>query len=95
MGRWFASKTGSNKYRNFSRNNIVHFKSAISNIIWEEVFVAQDVNSAYSLFLKSFNKALDLSFPLMSTKSGNKYSKGKPWITDELKKLSRKKKKTV
>ncbi len=84
-------KNGPNKCRKFSRNNIDHFKSAIGIIIWDEVLVSQDVNSAYSLFLKYFNKALDLSFPLTSTKSRNKYSKGKPWISDELKKLSRKK----
>lgn len=86
-------KNGPNKYSKFSKNSIDHFKSAIGNIIWDEVLVSQDINSAYSLFLKSFNKALDLSFPLTSTKSRNKYSKGKPWIFDELKKLSRKKNK--
>lgn len=47
-------KNGPNTYRKFSRNNIDHFKSAIGNIIWDEIFVSQDVNSAYSLFLKFF-----------------------------------------
>lgn len=62
------------KYRKFSRNSIDNLKLAIGSIIWDEVLLSHVVNNAYELFLKSFNKALDVSFPLMSTKSRNQSS---------------------
>lgn len=79
------------KHRKFSRNNMENFKSAISSITWDEVLMTKEVNKAYELFLKSFNKALDESFSLVSNTCRNKSSRGKPWTTEELKKVSRKK----
>lgn len=35
------------KYRKFSRDSIENFKSATGTIIWDEVLLSQDVNTAY------------------------------------------------
>ena len=80
------------KYRKFSKKNLEVFKAVIGNISWDEVLQSQDPHKTYATFLESFNSALDKAFPLVTSKSKNNHSKGKPWITDDLKKLSRKKK---
>ena len=79
------------KQRSFTRNRFASFKSAISVVSWDDVLKMSDVNKSLHAFYMIYNSAIESSFPLTSTKSKKYSTKNKPWITDDLRKNSRKK----
>ena len=67
--------------RSYSVNNINTFTSTISGINWNNIYLENDVNSAFNMFLTIFKGIYDKCFPLICVKRKKHKTKCQPWIS--------------
>ena len=68
--------------RSFKNFNPEAFKDAIKAVSWFEVYMAEDVNTAASLFTSKLNKVLDIFAPVKTIQLRSNYV---PWLKNETK----------
>ena len=77
--------------RVYSQENIESFKSKLSEKVWSDVLICNDVESAYSLFMKDFIDIYNEAFPLKEFKKG--YKTKKSWLSEGMKRSIKRKNK--
>ena len=77
--------------RVYSDENIAAFKTKLSEKNWNDVLSCDDVETAYSLFMKDFIDLYNESFPLKAFKKG--YKTRKAWLSDGMKRSIKRKNK--
>jgi len=75
------------KVRLFSAENILKFKTQLSNTNWDPVYNSGNVNDGYHYFERKLNASYNSSFNLV--KLSHKRAKDKIWMTSDLKCSSR------
>ena len=83
VNKYSKTKSMPRFIRIFSDCNIDKFKKVISVIDWQQLYVLDNVNSAYQLFIDLITRCYHTCFPL--TKLSRKRSKDKIWLTPGLK----------
>ena len=74
--------------RIYSDHNKTLFENLIRNHNWSDVLASSDPQAAYTLYHKEFTDIYNKAFPIKNIKLG--YKTRKPWLTDALKNLLRK-----
>lgn len=69
------------KKRYFTSSNINRFKEYLFSENWSDVFMANDANSIYNNFEKTFKYFFNLCFPLVTFRIK---AKKKGWVTNEI-----------
>ena len=79
--------------RIYSERNIIKFNDVLSGCDWRNVLCSSDPEQAYSLFYRQIMTHYDNCFPLKTFRSS--YINRKPWITDELREMIKRKNKLM
>ena len=77
--------------RVYSQENIDAFITKLSNKVWNDLLVCDDVETAYSLFMDNFIEMYNDSFPLKAFKKG--YKTKKIWLSEGMKRSIKRKNK--
>lgn len=76
--------------RKFTESNICNMRNELHNTDWKDLFLCNDVNDTYDIFVSTFVEILDRCCPISKMKL-KKYSHYKPWFTKGLKNACKKK----
>ncbi len=71
-------------YRDFSKNNLDEFKSALSNIGWESVLSLANADLAFNEFWETFSSLFDIYFPIKTKKLNKNIHKIQNFLTSGL-----------
>jgi len=77
--------------RSYNVRNVERFKDYLCAINWDDVFVIEDPQTAYTLFFEKLSDVYNKCFPLKKVK-GTYYNR-KPWLTQCLKQSIKRKNK--
>ena len=77
--------------RSYNVRNVERFKDSLCAINWDDVFVIEDPQTAYTLFFEKLSDVYNKCFPLKKVK-GTYYNR-KPWLTQCLKQSIKRKNK--
>ena len=75
--------------RVYSQRNIAKFNEKLANYNWQNVFLAQDPEEAYTMFYRQLVTDYDSCFPLRTFRGT--YSNRIPWLSDDLRELIKRK----
>ena len=70
--------------RNFSQQNLRHFKEALGSCTWNSTLTNQDVNESYDIFWNDLHMIFELHFPLINVKFNRNVHKKNNFMTKGL-----------
>lgn len=82
------------KYKRImTKSNTSKFENMLANMSWDDIYETNNADLAYKKFMNIVNTSFNHCFPLGSSFKKNSQDLNKPWFTDDLLKLLKKKNK--
>lgn len=80
-------------YQIITQVTLTRFRNLVANKVWEDVYRANDAESAYNIFFAKFEAIYNECFPVKMFKQGRKAQK--PWVSKECIKMIQEKKRPL